>query len=281
MKKLALVICALIGLTFTLPTHAQEESSILYVAPSRVVMAPGEVTAEINVSNKSSSARRYDLTVVDQTMGEDGLTKRVDTFPYSAKRMLRFVPKRFTLQPGERQVVRVMAMRTDAMADGDYHSHLLFREVPLAEQDKKDIEAERKKEKAAQFEIRALYGVAVPIVVQKGNISSSVALGNVSYVPATDGTPAHLAIEMMRTGNAEAAARLNIRLLKDGKDIPVINEQWVPVYREVDKVTRRIPLNGLPQGVNLRGGKVVLELSQEGRKNADGSSVVETKEVEF
>ncbi len=279
---------ALLGLILLVPftlcadiVRAQEESSILFVAPSRITMKPDENITEINVSNKSSEARRYDLAIVDQVMNEEGMTQRVETFDYSAKRLLKFVPKRFTLKSGERQVIRVMATRTADMSDGDYHSHLLFREVPLAMQDKAAVEEERKNQTAAQFEIKALYGVAIPIIVQKGQVASDISIGEVSYIPASDGAPPHIAVELLRSGNAEASTKLNIRLDKGGESIPVIKEQWVPIYREVGKVTRRFPLTELPAGTSLKGGKILLELVKDNMKNPDGTPAMVTKEVMF
>jgi hypothetical protein len=222
------------------PSVAQSDSSVLFVAPNRLVIAPNENTTEINVSNKSDIQRRYDITILDQIMTSDGLTQRVDNFEYSAKRMLRFVPRRFTLEPGGRQVVRVMATREAGLADGDYHSHILFREVPLAIQDKKEVE-EQRSDNTVQFEIRALYGIAVPIIVQAGSVVSDIDIGDVSFVPASEGTEAHLAVELVRTGNAEASGSLITRFSKGDLQDHQIAQNWIPIYREVDKIVRRIP----------------------------------------
>jgi hypothetical protein len=72
--------------------NAQLESSILFVAPHRIVIASHERIAVINVANKSNEILRYDLAMIDQVMNDQGLTQRRDNFEYSARRMLRFVP---------------------------------------------------------------------------------------------------------------------------------------------------------------------------------------------
>lgn len=253
------VAFSVIGTGMHLAT-AQNENSILFVAPNRVVIASKEDIAVVNVSNRSSEARRYDLTVVDQIMNAEGMTKRVDDFPYSAKRLLRFQPKRFTLQPGERQVIRIMARREKDLAAGDYHSHILFREVPLSIDDKKTMEQEAKETKT-QFEIRTLYGVAIPVIVQNGEISSKLELVEANYVPAADGMPDHIAVDLKRSGNAEASGILRVRFEKTGQaPININNDQWIPVYREVDNVTRRVPLNNMPKDLSLKGGKMIVEM---------------------
>lgn len=265
---------------------AGTESSILFVAPNRVTIAPNEEIAVVNVSNRSSEARRYDLTVIDQTMSTEGMTRRVDDFPYSAKRMLRFQPKRFTLQAGERQVIRIMARRPADLQDGDYHSHILFREVPLAIEDKTELEKQAAAEPGkSQFEIRTLYGVAIPVVVQKGTINSDISLLGASYVPASDGMPAHIAVDLKRSGNAEASGIVRVLFIKQGAQPVALNgDQWVPIYREVDSVTRRVPLNKLADGQSLKGGKIVVELYK-GVNKLDGvdpaTLQVERKEIQL
>lgn len=258
---------AVIGALFaaTGVAFAQMESSVLFVAPHRVIMDPSEKVEVINVANKSEQTHRYDLTLIDQVMNERGMTMRQDSFDYSAKRMIRFVPKRFTLKPGERQVVRVMVKRPEGLADGDYHSHLLFREVPLSVQDKqalKDERAAQEKEKSVTFEIRALYGVAVPIIVQQGKVESGMSMGDARFVPGDDKSQAALEVDFERTGNAEAAGQVTINLIKDGADpVELVSPMWVRIYREVSKVTRKITLKDLPAGTSLSGGKIVLTLT--------------------
>jgi hypothetical protein len=270
------ILTFLLFIIMSVPAHAQDQgSNILFVAPSRIVIPAGETMAEINVSNNSDMARRYDITVVDQVMGADGMTSRVEHFDYSAARMLRFVPKRFTLKPGERQTIRVMAQRPQSLGDGDYHSHMLFREVPLTDLDKAHIDTDRATGQGAQFEIRTLFGVAVPVIVQVGTIQSGIGLGAVSYIPAADGAHAHLAVELTRTGNAEASGRLKVTMEKPGAaPIPLIEELWIPIYREQTQITRRL---ALPQGINLSGATVTLSLTP----TAPADAAVMTKKVEF
>lgn len=253
---------------------AQSEGSILFISPHRVDIPPNGRIEELNVANKSDVPRRYDLQVINQVMTENGTTERRDTFEYSAEQMLKFTPKRFTLEPGERQVIRVMVRRPKDLADGDYHSHLLFREVPLRNQER-DTSKDGSGQKAS-FEIQALYGVAVPIVVQHGNVSSAMAVVSTALVKDERGKPG-LAIEFSRSGNGEAAALLSIVHRLPGKeDVPVVTEQWVRIYREVDKIRRTVGFT-LPEGHNLSGGTLALTLTKDPR--TPQAQIIDTAEI--
>lgn len=276
-KNIVFYATIVLIMVFSGDLKAQTESSVLFVAPSRVILSSDQKTTEINVSNKSSEQRRYDITIVDQVMNEDGLTRRVETFDYSASRMLRFVPRRFTLEPGERQIVRVMATREPELEDGDYHSHILFREVPLSLQDKKEMEEQRSNEQTAQFEIKALYGIAVPIIVQSGQINSDISIGEVVYVPSNDGVVDHLAVEFVRTGNAEASGTMRLTYTPRSGESEELGQQWIPIYREVDRVVKRFPLNNK----SLAGGKITLSFVKDNKKDEAGNPEVINKEISF
>ncbi|TVQ85609.1 MAG: hypothetical protein EA357_00350 [Micavibrio sp.] len=278
-KTIFMVLILAAGLVLTAAfaatdAHAQSEGSILFVSPHRVDFSPDGRVETLNVANKSDITRRYDLQIIDQVMTEEGTTVRMDDFPYSAKDMLRFVPKRFTLEPGERQTVRVMVRRPAGLPDGDYHSHLLFREVPLRTQERPATATAT--QRGAVFEIKALYGVAVPIVVQNGAVHSAMNIGSVARGKDEHGRDV-LTVRFNRSGNAEASALLSaVHRKGDGTDVPVITEQWVRIYREVDHITRNIVLRP-PEGHRLSGGSILITLVKNPR--TPQAEIIDTHEI--
>lgn len=230
------------------------EGAILFVSPHRVVLSPDERTDVVSIANQSDRERKYEMIAVDQVMNENGVTQRKDTFQYSAKRMLRFVPQRVTLKPGERQVVRIMARRPADLLDGDYHSHLLFREVPnkdktaeLAGKGVADDAVDAAKDKTLSFNIGTYFGVAIPVIVQSGQVESSLAMGNVALAPRLQAdAPLFAMVPFTRSGNAEASGFLKIHVLDAAGTSVSSQVVWVRAYREVDAMTRRIQV-ALPQ----------------------------------
>lgn len=241
-------------------TMAQEQGSILYVSPSRVVIDPAEKIQTLTVSNRSAVERRYDISVIDQVMTEQGVTQRVDTFDYSAKRMLRFVPKRFTLKPGERQIIRVMVRRPADLADGDYHSHMLFREIPVQNKSPDQLMSDTPAGKAS-FEIKTLYGLAVPVVVEQGVVQADMQLVDAQILKNPDGPV--LAISMQRSGNGEASRYITADVISaGGQRTPLMPGQWVRMYREVDQISKMIDMR-TPSAMGLKpGDQIEVRLSE-------------------
>ena len=254
-----LTVAALVGAGIVSTASA---SSLLFISPHRVVVAPDQRTAEVTVANQSDYKRRYEISMIDSVMTETGATKRVDTFEYSAKRMVRYVPRAVVLEPGERQTVRLMVRRKKDLLDGDYHSHLLFREKPLETDEKPEGEDNK-----FSFKVGATYGVAIPVIVQNGTVESAVTIGDIKK-PADRKA---LTVTFNRKGNAEAGAYMRAFVKQGNEEVAISAPLWVRVYREVDSVTRDIPL--LPEAKAT--GNVILRLYSSADKNAE---VVDVKE---
>jgi hypothetical protein len=223
---------------------------VMFISPLRVELKPTEDVAVVTVTNKSDKVKYYQVLLSDQAMVSDTTTVEVESFPYSAKKMVRFMPRRFDLQPGQRRVIRVMVRRPADLADGDYHTHMLFEE---------DTEARKAVASAAasgtvpegsiKFQVEAVYSAAIPVVVQHGSVSSSIQLTNVTYnATAAQGKPA-LVAAFKRLGNAESGGFLTATI--DGD--PVIDRRRLRLYRETDDYSVVFPLDT----AKLKPGKVV------------------------
>lgn len=278
-------VVAFLGFSMvTVWAEKEKEGNGLYVSPNRVVIAPRERIATLTVENNSKIARRYDVSVVNNKMGENGTTGRVENFEFEAKKMLKYVPRRFTLEPGERQVVRIMARRPADLADGDYHSHTLFRQVPLAEDgapaagDTANITADKKN---FSLEITTRYGMAVPVIVQQGKLESAMKLEDVKLVEAGKGGKA-LSISFLRSGNAESYAELTADYTPAGagEAVPVLTKQIVRMYREVDRVTKSFVL-APPKDVSIaKKGVLTIKLMRPASEGKGENEIVDTRTVD-
>ena len=206
-----------------------QANRVLYVAPTRIVLEPGKQTDTMTIMNQSEKKRTYNISLINSVMTEKGSSKRVDTFPYAAKRMLRYVPRSVELEPGQRQTVRIMVRRPRDLEDGDYHSHILFRERPVK------IDKPEQKEEGFSVHLGAQYGLAVPIIVQHGNVNSTVRVEGVDKEATTD---KKLVVTFSREGNAEGQGFVRIYRKTPEGLVKLTNNKTLRMYREVDQVSR-------------------------------------------
>lgn len=235
------LILLITGLAFTAPiADAYAKGALLFVSPNRVVLPPNQRATVVNVTNKDDRTREFKIVAENYIMTENATTQLVDDFEYSAAKMIRYVPRRIKLGPGERQSVRIMAKKPSGLEDGDYHAHILFQELPPAPM--KEEGDGNTKENQLAFKIEALYSMAIPIVVQHGALHSELTItGAELHAKENDMYEAVVALD--RNGNSEGTGYLTIEQTQADGSIKMVGLGGeLHIYREADKVKRSVPL---------------------------------------
>ena len=230
----------------------------LFFAPMRLEITQEKPVQEIRVTNMSKIARSYRISMENLVMGENGVTSRVDNFDYSAKRLLRFVPRKFDLQPGERQVIRVMGRYSNKVADGEYHVHLEFledvgRRLQVNKVDDADVEGR------ARMMAEVSYATAVPIVMSKGDVHTELNLDAISLGKDKQGRP-QLSLNILREGNGQGKVFLGVDYTKGDVVKKAASRRYVPVYREINKREHSFLLDLLEPSDLVTGAVLTVKL---------------------
>ena len=240
--------------------HADE---IHLVMPTRVVIPPGQNTATMTLMNRGEEKRTYDISMTNVVMQEDAPSKQVDTFPYSAKRMLRYVPRRAELAPGEMQTVRLMVRRPPDLEDGDYHTHILFTEVLEKRDAKKSKDEAEKKVEGDGFRVNVetKYAVATPVVLQHGEVTGKLRIEGVDKDATTD---EKLKVKLSREGNSEGHGVVQVYRKTQGGLEKIAHDYKPRLYREIKTRTGAI---NMFEGEKPEG-ELLLRLRESSSKNA-------------
>ena len=241
MKKIFILCCMCVFL-MTKTAWADLSVSPFYVvfdadSPKR--------TASVRFTNNSAEEKRYRIKLINYRQMPDGryeeITKALKGNPFAAP-YINYAPHEATLKPRQSQTIRLQRKPMAAAADGEYVSHLLIQEMPQAFHiDEKTQSNELK------FDIKALYGVTIPIIIDKGNLTDKGWLENVKLLPGSD----ELLVTVGRSGTKSFWG--NIIVLDKYKEIGRVNE--LKIFLTTDKRSIRIPLTQKP-GANV---KVILE----------------------
>jgi hypothetical protein len=153
----------------------------------------------------------------------------------SAMGWMRAFPRRLILQPGQRQVVRVMVEPPAGIPDGEYWARVLITsrggQPPIEE---------------TQGDLRLQLNVETTLVMaanyRKGDVATGVEIAASRAWTSPEGV--YLELDLERTGNAAFLGRMRADLLDAGGD--VVGTVWddLAVYRGV----RRRHLLTLPPG---------------------------------
>ena len=243
------IAAALLGAA---PSQAQGD---LLVAPTRVVIN-GAGSAEVVLNNIGDQPATYRIGLELKRMTPDGNLEPVDEASITAEQravldMFRYSPRRITLPPNQPQSVRISARPPEGLPDGEYRVQMSFRAVPEA----RPVEDGATGDGAGGFTIKLtpVYGVAIPLILRKGEVTAAASLVQAAVVRNGDG--ALLTVDLARQGNRSVYGE--IRVVAAGVREPLFQARGIAVYTEV--ASRRLEFPLTPDQASRLRGPVTVE----------------------
>lgn len=257
MKKIVLAVLGYMMVWLGVASYGQAAETILFFAPTRIELTENNPVQEIRVTNMSNTVRSYSLASENIVMNENGVTEQVQDFSFSAKRMIRFVPHKFDIQPGQKQIIRIMGRYTPDMQDGEYHMHINFLEN-LSRSATLNQSAQSDNKAAASAQIA--YSTSIPVIISKGNIKTEIGMKDMQLTQDNEGRPT-VKMVLTRSGNGQGNALLEAYYTApDGKEVMAGVRRTVAIYREIDKRDYNFTLELLNAAKLPAGGKVTIKL---------------------
>lgn len=233
MKK----IFSLIILSITCLAYGQSD---LLITPYRVIFEENERIKEVSLANTGADTSRYSVSFVQYTMDEEGAMEQIsepEEGQYFADRFLRFFPRSVTLAPGEAQIVRLQLRMPADQADAEYRSHLYFRSKP----EEQPEAAEQTADTALGIQLIPVYGITIPVIVRKGNLDLSVAVGEIAVNQTDNGVS--LKLDILREGQMSTFGDIQVQHVDAEGNKHLIGEvRGIAVYTPGNKRTVSIPL---------------------------------------
>jgi len=230
------------------------------ISPTRVVFEGRTRTASVTLINRGNEASTFRISFEHKRMTEDGqfeTIKNPKPGEIFSDQMIRYSPRQVDLPPGQSQVVRLLLRKPPNLADGEYRSHMLFREVP--EQSSQSIEQQTGKQKQMIISIKPVLGISIPVIVRQGNTSAEAQLvKNELQNISPDMTKGMLVLKIKRTGNSSVYGDILATYHKndnDKKGVIVAQVNGIAVYTPNDTRTLNLPVQA-PAGIKLGGGRI-------------------------
>ncbi len=237
-----------------LPVQASAKG--LVISPKRVVFEKGQRIVEVILANRGDAQETYRISIVNKMMQENGQLADATTpaeGEFFAKDFLRYSPRQVVLGPKETQKVRLMSRLKSDAADGEYRSHLLVQEVPKAEDAQK---ADASKDGALGINVQAIFGISLPVIMRKGDLSARVSLSSPKIKKIGEDT--YLEVAINRSGTKSILGSLNV--FAEGEKIGIL--KTVAVYMSSPKRVVSIKLDP-KRAKNLSGKTLRITLGAE------------------
>lgn len=170
----------------------------------------------VRVVNTTAKKQTYRIKLINYKQQEDGSYKEIEGENASglfADKYLDFSPHETTLEPRQSQTIRVYRRPMPTAKEGEYVSHLLIQE-----KDDNFVGDGTVNKGEMKVELKALYGVTIPIIITKGKLDYSAEIKSAQIVE--EGGRFFVKTTVTRSGNRSFYGTINV---KEGKkDVGVV-----------------------------------------------------------
>ena len=213
-KIFGLLLAGSILLSTLIPTGAVAQGDIM-VTPHRLVFDGSKRSDVLNIANTGQDTARYVVSLIQYRMTDDGSFEQItepDSGQQFADPFIRFFPRNVILGPNEAQTVKVQLSKISQMQEGEYRSHFYFRAVP----DEKPLgEEEVVADSSITIQLKAIFGITIPVIIRKGESTAKVEITNCSLEMINNQLPV-LNLTFEREGNMSVYG--NIMVEHEGLD---------------------------------------------------------------
>lgn len=211
---------------FTFISFNHQVFANIALAKHRIFFAANQRTDALQFRNTLGSSLTFSAELALTAMTEEGSVYAVESDPLSAKDMIRFSPKRGTITPGGRQVIRFAVRKPAGLEDGEYRAALLLTGKPVTNTDAENVT------------ITPSLTFSIPIIVRNGRTEVVTELKNPQYTLVDDKPTIN--IWQTLDGNRSLFGNFTITD-KDGNEVGVINN--AAIYRPLTGRNIAIPLS--------------------------------------
>ncbi len=146
--------------------EASASNKMLMLHPLRIVFTERERAITANIINQSNDTIKYSVSLVTMRKGSDGRLfepEKETAEELLVKNMIRFSPRRATIGPKQRQVIKMMVRKPKDLIAGEYRTFIRLTPHPSASV----ISSPTNEKLNEQFtEIELLVSSTMPIVIQ-------------------------------------------------------------------------------------------------------------------
>lgn len=231
----------------------------LMVNPKRIVFEGAKRNDIVTLFNSTDDSATYAVSWQHYEMLPNGKYKDADSGTSNVKfcdTMIRFFPREVTLGPHESQTVRLQFLRPKNIENGEYRSHLYFRGIERV----KPLEVKPKeKDTTLTVQLRAIYGLSIPIIVRSGTKPSVITLTDMTVTPLDTAGRGVVSCNINRAGDESSYGSFFIKHKDDnGKETLLGYTKGVACH--VPLTTRTFSLDfKKPKKVDFTSGTLVLE----------------------
>jgi hypothetical protein len=234
MKKTLIAFMTLAG------AFAGPASANLSISPFYILLDANTAgrTDQVRITNTSKERKSYAIKLVNYRQMQDGTYKEIQAAsnpPMSAEPFFEFSPHTTDLDPMQTQTIRIKRKVMSGAADGEYVSHLMFKELPPAPAPVKNGPAG-----SLTIDLRPLYNVTIPVIILKGELAATAEIKYAKVINDKKNPTAEIAVSRKGTKSFYGS----IQVQSDGEPIGEISK--FRIFAATPARVLKVPLNKKP-----------------------------------
>ncbi|WP_417346276.1 molecular chaperone [Ferrimonas sp.] len=209
----------------------------LLISPQRLYFEPGQRSDALILKNISDSLQKFDIRFQEMVMNPQGKLVPQSSNPHSLASMVRYSPRRVTLEPGATQTIRMALRMKGDLEEGEYRSHLVIRQIPTQTETHRAQGGDN-----LALQIRPMLSMSIPVIARKGVTHSSLAIERAELHPH------HAQIRVTASGNRSVYGDLELVQQQSGERTTLGILRGAALYPEIDQLEFKVPLSQPPRG---------------------------------
>lgn len=236
-------ICSMVIVVFPDMTFAA--TKMLMLNPVRVIFTDRQRTITVSVSNPSKQEISYAISLITARKDASGKYFYPDVETKEeilAKNMIRYSPRRATIAPGKRQLIKLMVRKPKDLPIGEYQTRLELKPI-----DNPQAAASGGTADNQSINLDVIVVSTFPIVIQHGDIYGDITPKTIKIVPSAK-SPSKLAAEVTFNREGQGSGFGNVSLFYTSKSRnrkTISSLQGLSMYIPTTKSTLMIPLKNI------------------------------------
>lgn len=235
-------------------------TKMLMLNPVRTIFTDRQRSVNTHVINNSEEPITYTISLVTMRKGENGKLYEPETETEEerlVKNMIRFSPRRATIEPGKRQVVKLMARKPKNLPPGEYQTRL--RLSPLVPQHSPAPKPANRTGKKGMIDLDLIVDSTFPIIIQHGGLTAEVTPLSIALKEFPK-APAGIAADVTFSRSGDCSAFGNVFLTFTPADNSKARREigralGLAIYLPNTERTMTVPLTGVSRQ-ELTGGTI-------------------------
>jgi hypothetical protein len=240
----------------------------LLITPKRLVFDGSKRAEEINLANIGKDTATYNISFVQFKMDDNGVFTPVsedDTTLRFANKNLRFFPRTVTLAPNEAQTVKVQLIKSNELSEGEYRSHLFFKNVLTTIALGEDKPATR--DSGISVSLKPVFGISIATIIRVGATRVEGSLSDVKFSNSAAAAEPIVHFTVNRKGNISLYGDIQVNYVStDNITTQVGVMKGLAVYTPNTFRNVQLPLKKTP-ATDFNKGKLIVTYTDPAAKN--------------